>query len=230
MIDLLNVEGKVPEWLAYIGVLQLILGCLMKWKRKKAIKSELSKIIEESATNVLEDIDALIGSVYMCFGAISIGLVVPPLNYKKKAKELALNVEMGYKKLEKDMRVFVRYIQAHKESFKQITSEEEWILLESVIHAFENERPDWKFLITHKSFQDHIMNDKNGLKFISALNKHLSPIDRDINIDLFQAHQRASDLAKEYLNYCRRQEALKGKKTLKTRITHHYRRGNNRIA
>jgi len=165
------------------------------WEQGK-LRKELAEILEEPLRNLQNSLDSFFNNHSLCFGASLVGLFFEPFEPEKKAKEFFSNFERSYDQLIKDLKRLVKYINAHKEEFKECFKKD-WLAIEAFVEAFKAEKPDWYLLLHHREMEKAIAKElKKEKRFIKELDKNFEEFNRRTGIDsVIPKHQITSILS-----------------------------------
>ncbi len=159
-----------------LGEIMAIIRQVMWWEEKTRLSERLRKIIDKSLTEVLVSLEEFIDNFAMCYGsAIVYSCIFEPQNPETKAKHLSRDLEFSYMKLKEALAELAERVDAHRDTFREVLSKEDWFILEGYIHEMKKETPNWKHLLELLEYGSRSKRrSKSQVVFIDTLNKELS--------------------------------------------------------
>ena len=155
------------------------------WKKIKLKK--LKEAVVSRGQPFFDDLESAILTFFRdYFNAIGdyvlYSYILEPEDPKKEAEELVNKLKEDYENLLNATRNLVLFFVAHKEEFERLLDPEDWLLLEEIMVAFEEDTPNWDFLYqVAKSV--NVTQSERQIEFQRALNRLLEEFNRETGAD-----------------------------------------------
>lgn len=177
-----------------------LFDAILKKLKKDAMREDLARSLEIPVKNVEESLENLNFSLYRFIGAGILGNIFEPPTPKETAQKIVDDIDIHYSKFIHDFKELSKYFDAHMDDFREILSQKEILALEACVKAFENDTPDYNFLMNHGIFKSQISKEVRKKKtFVDDLNKkfsrkmktskNLSAVSNSINSEQIQLQQ-----------------------------------------
>ncbi|RLI82139.1 hypothetical protein DRP07_05810 [Archaeoglobales archaeon] len=170
-----------------LGEVLAIIRQLWWLDKKTKLAKQLRKIIDEPLTEALASVEKFTDNFAMCLGsAIVYSWISEPQDPETKAKNLSKNLKSSYTNLKRALAVLSERIDAHRDSFRDALSKEDWLIIEGYIHEMKKETPDWKHileLVSSDSRYRKTRMSKSQVIFIEMLNQELYEFTHEENLN-----------------------------------------------
>jgi hypothetical protein len=123
--------------------------------------------LETPIENAKHSLDALNFSFYQYFGAGIFGNIIEPVSPKKTSQKIVDDLVKSYSEFIYNFKELSKYFDAHMNELKEILTQREILALEAFVKAFENDTPDYKFLLDHGAVREIISKEYRRKKTFS---------------------------------------------------------------
>jgi hypothetical protein len=201
-----------------LGVLIGLVPYILRLIKNKKLKKELKGEFENPLKQLNNTYQQFIENVYLVYGASSVGMFYQPQSEpEEKAKDIVENLGISYNKFIKDARKLIRLVRTHKDEFKQILKQKDWLLFEVLIEAFTDEKLDIEFLLENKRVILHMQKEfAKENKFLTTLNNEIQRFNKEEGIEIINVKYKSfTDMVKQIMVKMYRKDARTIEKKLK---------------
>jgi len=150
---------------------------------KMRIKKELYDIIREPLERVENSYSIFLDNTAKVIGYFILSFANPP-NMEKKVEEVFISLKDSYKQLIRDVTELFKYINAHRDEFRDVFDIQNWLVIEAFMEAFNKEAPDWSFLLNHEKVRKNIKSQQTtNNKSLERMIKEFEEFKKETGLD-----------------------------------------------